>query len=118
VPLNLRGISVDKTQTFLAGLATDTSVNVQLFNISDLVAGPVLRDQEVFATANPNVTVGGTGATAFGGDYFFALDSNNGLKAFLIDPDFVAAPTEFSISSVTLDNGSVVLTWPTTAGNL
>jgi hypothetical protein len=118
VPLNLRGISVDKDQRFLAGLATDTSVNVQLFSISDLIAGPILRDQEVFATANPNVTVGGTGATAFGGDYFFALDSNNGLKAFLIDPDFVAAPTEFSITSVTLDNGSVVLTWPTAAGNL
>lgn len=118
VPLNLRGISVDKNQRFLAGLATDTSVNVRLFDVSNLDAGPILRDQEVFATANPNVTVGGTGVTAFGGNYLFALDSNNGLKAFLIDPNFVAAPASFSITSVGLDNGSVVLTWPTTAGNL
>lgn len=118
VPLNLRGISVDKSQKFLAGLATDTSVNVRLFNISDLAAGPILRDQEVFATAHPNVTVGGTGVTAFGGNYLFALDSNNGLKAFLIDTNFVTSPASFSITSVTLLNGSVVLTWPTTTGNL
>lgn len=118
VPLNLRGISVDKNQRFLAGLATDTSVNVRLFNVSDLAAGPILRDQEVFATLNPNITVGGTGTTAFGGNYLFALDSNNGLKAFLIDTNFVAAPSPFSITSVRLGNGSVVLTWPTTAGNL
>jgi hypothetical protein len=54
VPANLRAISTDKDQSFLAGLATDTSVNVQLFSISDLIAGPILRDQEVFATANPS----------------------------------------------------------------
>lgn len=117
VPLNLRGISVNANQKFLAGLATDTSVNVRLYDASDLIGGPVLRDQEVFATANPNITVGGTGVTAFGGNYLFALDSNNGLKAFWIDPNYVSAPPAFAITSVTLASGAIVLNWPTAAGN-
>ena len=116
VPLNLRAISADKNQKFLAGIALDASVNVQLFDISNL-ADPVLRDQEVFAPSNPNVTVGGTGATAFGGNYLFALESNNGIKAFLINPSFVAALSPFSLTSVTPSGGSVVFTWPSVAGH-
>jgi hypothetical protein len=116
VPGNLRAISADKSQNLLAGIALDTSVNVQIFDISNLAAGPVLRDQEVFATLNPNVTVGGTGATAFGGNYLFALDSNNGIKAFLIDPNFVPPPSSFSITSITRGGGSVVFVWPSEIG--
>ena len=92
-------------------------MNVRLYDVSDLVAGPILRDQEVFATLNANVTVGGTGATAFGGNYLFALDSNNGIKAFLINTNFVPSLSPFSISSVTPSGGSVVFTWPSVAGH-
>src|SRR6185503_4292728 len=112
VPLNLRAISVDASQKYLAGIALDTSINVRLYDVSNFEVGPVLRDQEVFATLNPNVTVGGTGATAFGGGYLFALDSNNGIKAFLINTNFVPAVTPFSISGVSLIGGNITFRWP------
>jgi hypothetical protein len=112
----LRGISTGLNQRFLAGIALELSHNVQLYELPDLAAGPILRDQEVFATLNPNITTGGTGATAFGGNYLFALDTNNGLKAFLIDPDYVPPVTDFSITSVTQIGGSVILTWQSSAG--
>ena len=118
VPGNLRAISVDKNQKFLAGLALDTSVNVRLYDIADLVGGPILRDQEAFATANANVTVGGTGATTFGGNYVFALDSNNGIKAFLINTNYVPPLSPFTITSISHSSGSVVLTWPSAVGRI
>jgi hypothetical protein len=116
VSASLRAISTDPSQKFLAGLSLDSSQNVQIYDISNLDSNPVLRDQEVFATSYPNTVSGGTGATAFGGKYLFALDTNNGLKAFLIDPDYAPPVTEFSIMSVTLSGNSVVLTWQSNAG--
>ena len=116
VPANLRAISVNSSQKFLAGIALDAWANVRLYDISDLTSGPILRDQEVFATSNPNVTVGGTGATTFGGNYVFALDSNNGIKAFLINTNFVPPLSPFLITSVARSGGSVVLTWASSSG--
>ena len=114
----LRNISTDVNQKFLAGIALETSANVRLYDISDLNAGPALRDQEVFATLNPNVTLNGTGATAIGGGYVFALDSNNGLKAFLINPNFIPAIMPFPITSITQIGGGAVFTWPSVAGQI
>ena len=111
VPGNLRAISVDAAQKYLAGITLDAWANVRLYEISDLGGGPVLRDQEVFATSNPNVTVGGTGATAIGGNYVFALDSNNGIKAFLINPNYIPPLSPFLITSVTRSGDAVVITW-------
>jgi hypothetical protein len=116
VPLNLRAISAHSSQKYLAGIALDTSVNARLFDVSNLAVGPVLRDQEVFATLNPNVTVGGTGATAFGGDYLFALDSNNGIKAFLLNTNFVPAVGPFMITDVARNGSELSFRWVTTAG--
>ena len=116
VPGNLRAISVNSSQKFLAGIALDAWVNVRLYEISDLNAGPILRDQEAFATSNPNVTVGGTGATAFGGNYVFALDSNNGIKAFLINTNFIPPLSPFPITSVSQSGGSVIITWASSNG--
>lgn len=110
-PGNFRNLAVSADQRFLAGLATDVSVNVQLYDIADLNAGPVLRDQEVFATRNANVTLGGVGATTFGGDYLFALDTNNGLKAFHLDPNYQPPLGDFSIVSIVRQGGAVVFTW-------
>jgi hypothetical protein len=118
VVASLRGISTDKNQRFLAGISLEISDNVRLYDISDLAAGPALRDQEVFATLNPNVTLSGTGDTAFGGNYVFALDSNNGLKAFLINTNFVPAITPFPITSITQIGGTAVFTWPSVAGQV
>jgi hypothetical protein len=115
---SLRGIATGLNQKFLAGLALETSDNVRLYEISDLNAGPLLRDQEVFATQNPNPTLGGTGGTAFGGNYVFALDSNNGLKAFLINTNYVAPLSNFSITSITRSGDSVILNWQSAAGHV
>jgi hypothetical protein len=60
--------------------------------------------------------VGGTGATAFGGDYLFALDSNNGIKAFLINTNFVPAVTPFAITGTSLNGTDMSFRWLTTLG--
>lgn len=117
VAASLRGISTGLNQKFLAGIALEVSHNVRLYEVSDLIAGPALRDQEVFATINMNTVVGGTGATAFGGNYMFALDSNNGLKAFLINTNYVAPLSRFPITSMIQSGGSVVLSWQSVAGH-
>jgi len=118
VSASLRAISTDPGQKFLAGIALDLSHNVQIFDITNPAAEPVLRDQEVFASLYPNAVSGGTGVTVFGGKYLFALDTNNGLKAFLIDPDYAPPVTEFSITSVSQSGDSVVLTWQSSAGKV
>jgi hypothetical protein len=116
VPVAFRWISTDKNQKFMAGISVDASDTVRLYDISDLNAGPIWRDQEIFITSNPNVTIGGTGSTAIGGGYVFGLDSNNGLKAFLINTNYVPPLSPFPITSVVRDGGSVILTWNSQAG--
>jgi hypothetical protein len=120
MPKVMRSIDASTNGQFLAGIERNSdSVSVQLFDISNTNAGPLLRDQEVFPTANPNTqfTIG-QGQTVFVGDYLFALDVNNGLMAFHINPSYVVpTPAPFSITT-TLTNGLAVLTWPTTAGSL
>ena len=61
--------------------------------------------------------VGGTGTTAFGGNYVFALDSNNGIKAFLINTNYVPPHSPFAITSITQSDGAVILTWPSVVGH-
>jgi hypothetical protein len=118
VPGTVRGIAVDKAQKFLAGVSLETPDNVRLYDITDLAGGPVMRDQELFATSNPNTLLGGTASTAVGDNYVFALDSNNGIKAFLINTNYVAGLSPFSITSATAHNGSeVILTWQSVSGH-
>jgi hypothetical protein len=115
-PGGLRGIAVDKTQKYLAGLRTEISPAIRLYDISDPVADPELLDHEAFATSNPNVTLGGVGAVVFGGNYLYALDSNNGIKAFLIDTNYIPPSGSFFISSVAQSSDTVILTWETVPG--
>src|SRR5690606_4341801 len=61
--------------------------NVRLYDVSDLDIGPLMRDQEAFTSQNANAN--GTAATAFGGHYLFAVDSNNGIKAFVLNTNYV-----------------------------
>jgi hypothetical protein len=118
VVAGLRNISTDPAQRYLAGISVDPWPNVRLYNISDLNSGPALRDQEAFSTQNPNTTLGGTGATAIGGGYVFAMDSNNGLKAFLINTNYVPAITPFMLTSITSQGSTVIITWPSLAGQV
>ncbi|HWQ93338.1 MAG TPA: immunoglobulin domain-containing protein [Clostridia bacterium] len=113
----LRGLSVNAAQKYLAGVSMSTPDNVHIYDISNPAIGPVLRDQELFPIDNPNGTVNfGTASTAFGGDYLFALDTNNGLKAFYVDPDFVPPVTAFRISAATRSGADLVLTWESVPG--
>jgi hypothetical protein len=116
VPGSVRGISTDPTQRWLAGVAVESAGdNARLYDVSDLVAGPVLMDQELFATHNANTTVGGPAYTTFGGNYVFALNSNNGIKAFLINTNYLPP---FRLTSVAAsDVSDVVLTWQSVAGH-
>ncbi|HWI56769.1 MAG TPA: immunoglobulin domain-containing protein, partial [Bacillota bacterium] len=114
----VRGIATDANQKWLAGVALDNPDSVNLYDISDLAAGPVLRDQELFTVKNANGTAGGTAAAAFGDDYLFVLDTNNGIKAFKIDPNYVPALPAFKITGVVLRNGSdLILNWPSVSGH-
>ena len=119
VPGGFRFISTDSNQKWMAGVMTLNSSlpdNVRLYDISAYTNNPVLLDQVLYTTTNhSSFLVGaGTGATAFGGNYLFALDSNNGIKAFAISTNL----SSFGISSIVPQAGqSVVLTWQSMSGH-
>jgi len=113
----LVGISANDSQKYLAGVSVYTvGQNVQLYDISDLAAGPAQRDQSFYGTQNPNFSPNDWASTAFGGNYLFALDSNNGIKAFIVDTNW-SPVSSFPISSIVPNNGSVALTWPGSVGH-
>jgi hypothetical protein len=124
LPDTFRFISTDKDQKWMAGVmsvAAGLPDNVRLYDISDLAAGPVLKDQELYDTQNGNnfLNGAGTGATAIGGNFVFALDSQNGIKAFLIDTNFTPSLDAFEITSVRPQAGSnLVLTWKSVPGHV
>ena len=94
--------------------------NVSLYDISDLTNGPVLADRELYSTAVLHGLLSnvGMGSTAFGGNYLFALDENNGIKAFYIDPNYVPTIPPFNITSIVPVAGpGVVLTWESVASH-
>jgi len=119
-PGSFRFISTDPENKWMAGImrvASGLSENVRLYDMTDFTNAFVLADQELYTT---NVTSGflngaGSGSTAFGGNYLFALNSNNGLKAFLINTNVALAP--FSLTSSTTTGPALILTWPSVAGH-
>jgi hypothetical protein len=115
----LRSIGVDASGRWLAGVASGIPDNTQLHDISNLTNGPILADQELFATANANNNIaGGVGSSSFGGNYLFTLDQNNGIKAFYIDPNYVPSAPSFSITSVSyIPDAGLVVTWQSTPGS-
>jgi hypothetical protein len=120
VPGGFRFISTDSAQKWMGGImsvASGLPDNVRLYDISNYTNNPILTDQEINTTTNQSSFLNGvgTGATAFGGNYLFALDSNNGIRAFLINTNTVTLP--FNITSIAVQpNSSVVLKWQSTAG--
>jgi hypothetical protein len=75
-------VSVDPANNWLAAIAIEQPDNLQLYDISDLTKDPVLVEQRLFPTGNPNIN--GTGALDFSGNRLYALDSNNGILAFTV----------------------------------
>ncbi len=89
VPAGLTGLAMDRVNNFLAGVSLESAGdNVRLYDVSDVVVGPVLRDQESFETQNANTQQ--ANALSFGDNLLFALDMNNGIKAFRINTNYVA----------------------------
>ena len=85
---------------------------MRLYDVSDLAAGPVLADQELFALRN---TVAGQPTdAAFGGSWAFVLDPANGIKGFLVNPSL----PPFRITGITASPGSgIVLSWQSVTGH-
>ncbi|HPY29669.1 MAG TPA: hypothetical protein PLT00_05880 [Verrucomicrobiota bacterium] len=99
----------------LAGIARDDQKNVMLYDVSNPGAGPQLLDQLLFPTYNPSVEA--NGELDFGGNtYLFALNENNGIMAFVIDPAYQPPATAFKILNVVAANGDITLQWEAQAG--
>lgn len=113
------GLSVGASQQLLATVALDPAgQNVQVYSISNLAAGPSLVDQSFYLDQNPNDPAigGGWASTALGSNYLFALDANNGIKAFMINTNWTPlAP--YSISGIAANNGQAVITSAAAAGH-
>lgn len=102
----LRGVGTDTNQQWLAGVAVEgPGDNARLYDISNLSIGPVLADQELFATRNANTQLGaGLASAAIGGGYVFTLDCNNGIKAFALNSSYHSTPVISLIGSATMTN--------------
>ncbi len=108
-------IAYNDSLKFLAGMARDDQANVQVYSVSDLDYGPVLLDQELFPTYNPEIEA--NGALDFGGNtYVFALNENNGVMAFRLDASYLPPVTHFKILSVAPSGADVILTWQAQSG--
>lgn len=123
VPLTFRLISTDTNQHWMAGIFTVNSSlpdSVQLYDISNYTNAFVQADQELYTTSNHSSFLNGvgTGSTAFGSNYVFALDSNNGIKAFQINTNFISALSPFRISSVHSQSGAeIAISWQSVNGH-
>jgi hypothetical protein len=107
-------IAYDDTLKMLAGIGTDSaSDSVQVFDMSNLSAGPRLLDQVLFPTTNPSVEQNGAITFGMSHTWLFALAENNGIMAFQINPLYGG----FKIIGVTPAAGSVTLTWQAVSGS-
>jgi len=93
VPASITGIGYDSESGLLAGLqngAPPTPVSVPVFNVTDLEAGPLWVDQELFQTYNPDIEYQGN--VDFGAGHLVALGVNNGLKMFRLNEGVDSLP--------------------------
>ena len=104
-PAIIFNIGVHVERQLLAGIASQTPDNLQLYDISALPDPPVLVHQELFRTDNPNTN--GTGAIDFAADRLYALGTNNGIAAYEIK-EGVVEPVTLSIRQ---EGGLVILEW-------
>lgn len=111
----IAGIGVDGKSKLLAGISIETPDNLRVFNIGTLPNPPVLLDQQLFPTDNPNVN--GTGTVDFGTGKLYAIDSNNGLLAFTVNALGGAKPAAATLSNpMRPGNGAFQFTLSGTAG--
>lgn len=95
VPLSSANIATDADARRLAAVDF-TAHNVRVYDITDPAAPVQIGDPLPFPTSNANAN--GTGAAAFSSDTLFALETNNGILAALIEqvltpPSVATQPT-------------------------
>lgn len=112
VPLGSGPIAVSTSSNLLAVVTFENPDQVRLFDISDLEAGPVLVDQDFFASDNGNVN--GTGSAAFGRDRLYALNTNNGLLALKLGAGSTP-PSPATLSGAKVEGGAFKATLSGTA---
>lgn len=84
VPLGVSTIGFDPANNLLAGVAVENPDNLRLYNVANLANSPTLVAQELFPADNTNGNA--TGSVDFGGGRLYAMNSNNGLMAFAVNP--------------------------------
>lgn len=97
----VKPIAVDATHNLLAGVAISTPDTIDLYDLRTAAPfqGPLLL-QSVRAPAD-NANTLFRGAVDFGGGMLFALDTNNGISAFLLP-----------FLNIGVVNGQVEVSWP------
>ncbi len=78
----MSAIGVEVNNDILAGLNFGTPDSIKVFDISDLNAEPPVRDQDFYATDNPNQFL--TGAFDSGGGRLYSVNTGNGLLCLKI----------------------------------
>ena len=92
VPASVTGMAYDADTGLIAALqngSPPTPVSVPFYDVSDPEAGPFWVDQELFTSYNADIEF--QGSVSFEKGYAVALGVNNGLKAFMVNPSFVAS---------------------------
>jgi hypothetical protein len=84
-PASIGPLAVSTELGCLAGLSNENPDNIQIFDISDPGVPPVLLEQELLATDNPNGN--GTGALGFGEGTLYGLGTNNGVLALSLNKE-------------------------------
>lgn len=93
VPSSVTGIRYDPATGLLAGLqngSPPTPVSVPVYDVTDLNAGPLWVDQELFTSYNADIEFQGN--VDFADGYLVALGVNNGLKAFRVNGGTLSLP--------------------------
>jgi len=93
VPSSVTGIRYDPATGLLAGLqngSPPTPVSVPVYDVTDVNAGPLWVDQELFTSYNADIEYQGN--VDFAAGYLVALGVNNGLKAFRVNGGTLSLP--------------------------
>lgn len=94
IPSSVTGIKYDPAAGLLAGLQNGTEVrpvSVPIYDVTDVDAGPLWVDHELFTTHNPDIEYQGN--VDFAAGYLVALGVNNGLKAFKVNTGIPSLPS-------------------------
>lgn len=93
VPSSFTGLKYDPASGLLAGLQNGTTprpVGIPVFDVSDLDAGPLWVDQELYASHNADIEFQGN--VDFAKGYLVAMGINNGLKTFKVNAGTASLP--------------------------